>query len=102
MKVQEDVSGLISRNTLTSELRRLQDGIAFKRSKYNDPRGGSQDSQTNSEAFLYDFNQVIDRFSGASAEFAQTFLSGLPSITSSTLGGGPGSLLEGLINGSGN
>lgn len=37
LKVQEDVSGLMSKNTLSAELRRLQDGIGFRRSKYNDP-----------------------------------------------------------------
>ena len=41
MKVQEDVSGLMSQNTLQAELRRLQDGIGFQRSKYNDPLYGS-------------------------------------------------------------
>lgn len=102
MKVQEDVSGLISRNTLTAELRRLQDGLAFKRSKYNDPRGGSQDQRTDPEAYLYDLNQAATRFAGAGVEFAQNFLSGLPSFTSTVTGGGPGSLLESLINGGSN
>lgn len=37
MKVQEDVSGVMSRNTLSAELARLQDGMGFRRSKYNDP-----------------------------------------------------------------
>ena len=37
LKVQEDVSGVMSKSTLGAELRRLQDGIAFRRSKYNDP-----------------------------------------------------------------
>ena len=37
LKVQEDVSGVMSKNTLGAELRRLQDGIGFRRSKYNDP-----------------------------------------------------------------
>lgn len=37
LKVQEDVSGVMSKNTLSAELRRLQDGIGFRRSKYNDP-----------------------------------------------------------------
>ncbi len=37
LRVQEDVSGLMSKNTLGAELRRLQDGIGFRRSKYNDP-----------------------------------------------------------------
>ena len=37
MKVQEDVSGVMTKNSLSAELRRLQDGVGFKRSKYNDP-----------------------------------------------------------------
>lgn len=37
LKVQEDVSGVMSRNTLSAELTRLQDGMGFRRSKYNDP-----------------------------------------------------------------
>lgn len=38
MKVQEDVSGVMSSNSLSAELARLKDGVAFQRSKYNDPR----------------------------------------------------------------
>lgn len=37
MKVQEDVSGVMSRNSLSAELSRLKDGVAFQRTKYNDP-----------------------------------------------------------------
>lgn len=37
LKVQEDVTGVMSKNTLSTELRRLQDGLGFRRSKYNDP-----------------------------------------------------------------
>ena len=37
LKVQEDISGVMSRNTLSAELARLQDGLGFRRSKYNDP-----------------------------------------------------------------
>jgi hypothetical protein len=37
LKVQEDISGVMSKNTLGAELRRLQDGVGFRRSKYNDP-----------------------------------------------------------------
>lgn len=37
LKVQEDITGVMSRNTLQAELRRLQDGVGFRRSKYNDP-----------------------------------------------------------------
>jgi hypothetical protein len=47
MKVQEDVSGVMSKNSLGAELRRLQDGIGFKRSKYNDPL--MQGQRTNQE-----------------------------------------------------
>jgi len=37
MKVQEDVSGLMSKNSLRAELARLSDGVGFRRSPYNDP-----------------------------------------------------------------
>jgi hypothetical protein len=37
LKVQEDISGVMSRNTLQAELRNLKDGVGFRRSKYNDP-----------------------------------------------------------------
>jgi hypothetical protein len=37
MKVQEDVSGLMSQASLRGELARLSDGIGFRRSAYNDP-----------------------------------------------------------------
>ncbi|QZE10471.1 minor tail protein [Mycobacterium phage ScoobyDoobyDoo] len=43
MKVQEDVSGLLSKNSLDRELRALADGIGFQRSKYNDPQKQGQD-----------------------------------------------------------
>lgn len=36
-KIQEDISGVMSKNTLSTELRRLQAGVNFRRSKYNDP-----------------------------------------------------------------
>ncbi|ASZ74703.1 hypothetical protein KHO57_gp201 [Mycobacterium phage Phabba] len=41
-KVQEDVSGYLSKNSLDRELRRLADGVGFQRSKYNDPLKGGQ------------------------------------------------------------
>lgn len=82
LKVQEDVSGLISRNTLTAELRRLQDGLAFTRSRFNDPRIGTNGAQqTNSEAFLYDdLTKVANQFAGATATFTQSYLSNLPTV----------------------
>lgn len=42
MKVQEDVSNMLTKNSLDAELRRLSDGIGFRRSKYNDPKLGDQ------------------------------------------------------------
>lgn len=42
-KVQEDVSGVMSRNSLSAELSRLKDGIGFRRDKYNDPRANPDD-----------------------------------------------------------
>ena len=44
MKVQEDVSGVMTKNSLSAELRRLSDGVGFKRSKYNDPLKNTGDS----------------------------------------------------------
>lgn len=38
MKVEEDISGVMSKNTLDAELSRLQDGMNYKRGQYNDPR----------------------------------------------------------------
>ena len=99
MKVQEDLSGLISRNTLSAELRRLQDGLAFRRSKYNDPTlRGNQSAQTNPEGFLYDMTQVADRLAGAAPTLSQSFLSNLPGLTPSLIGTGPGSLIDTLVN----
>lgn len=38
MKVQEDVSGVMTKNSLRAELRRLQNGLQFQRNEYNDPQ----------------------------------------------------------------
>lgn len=37
MKVQEDVSSLMTKHSLSIELSRLMDGIGFRRTRYNDP-----------------------------------------------------------------
>ena len=37
LKVQEDITGVMSKNSLGAELSRLMDGVGFRRSKYNDP-----------------------------------------------------------------
>ena len=36
-KVQEDVSGVMSQNSLSKELKELKDGVGWKKSKYNQP-----------------------------------------------------------------
>ncbi len=46
-KVQEDVSGVISQATLNSELARLQDGIGWHKSKYNQPDSSSWEDGEN-------------------------------------------------------
>lgn len=61
LKVQEDVSGLMSQNTLQAELRRLQDGIGFSRSKYNDPTYGQNKALvSDSERFQGGIQTVAD------------------------------------------
>lgn len=37
-KVQEDISGLMSKNSLRAELQRMKDGIGWSRNQFNDPR----------------------------------------------------------------
>jgi hypothetical protein len=93
LKVQEDVSGLMSRNTLTAELRRLQDGIAFRRSRYNDPLYNNQAGQvSDSESFQAGALQVADALQGAAAALNFNFLPqnpvGLSSLINSFTGGG--------------
>lgn len=51
MKVQEDISGVMSRNSLSAELSRLQDGVGFSRSKYNDPRLNAASSDQEQSPF---------------------------------------------------
>lgn len=77
LKVQEDVSGLMSRNTLQAELARLQDGIGFRRNQYNDPMYGQNKAlATDSETFD-GVGQIADAALGAvNTLFTQNFLPG--------------------------
>lgn len=76
LKVQEDVSGLMSRNTLQAELRRLQDGIGFTRNQYNDPMYG-QNREMVADSETFGLEQVGDAVSGGvNALFSQNFLPG--------------------------
>jgi hypothetical protein len=102
MKVQEDLSGLISSNTLAAELRRLQDGLAFRRSKYNDPRFQNGQAVNDPEAFDSIANgaaRVATQLSGAAFTVAQNFLpNGLPAFTPTTTGTGLNSLINSFTN----
>lgn len=44
LKVQEDISGLMTKNFLSAELRRMKDGVGWSRSQFNDPRQGAAPS----------------------------------------------------------
>lgn len=87
MKVQEDVTGVMSRNTLSAELRRLQDGIAFARSKYNDPRFGRNEEQSADpdSGPLSQILPAVEAVTDFTATLAQNFL---PNGLEGFLGGG--------------
>jgi len=70
-KVQEDVSGVMSRNTLSAEMRRLQDGVNFRRSKYNDPRHG--EGVTDSERGVMDIANIISDAADVVNQFGAVF-----------------------------
>lgn len=74
MKVQEDVTGLMSQNTLAAELRRLQDGIAFRRGKYNDPRWKENQNLPDSEIADRALKNTVQTLSGVAADVMQTYL----------------------------
>ena len=66
-KVQEDVSGVMSSNTLSAELRRLQDGLNYQRGKYNDPRYGqpvtdSEQGPGNIASTIQDLTSSLTQF----------------------------------------
>lgn len=100
-KVQEDVSGVASKNFLSAEIRRLQDGINFKRGPYNDPNKGQ--SATDSEKGIFDIANIVQQgistFAGLGA-FAdvQNFL---PNGVAGEPGSQNGFDIGNLINGSG-
>lgn len=41
-KVQEDISGIATRNTMDAELAKLREGIGYSKNQYNDPEAGGQ------------------------------------------------------------
>lgn len=64
-KVQEDVSGLMSQWSLTQEIARLQDGIGFKRGKYNQPTG-----YYDSETGFFNASEAIAQIGGVVGQIA--------------------------------
>lgn len=64
MKVQEDVSGVMSQNTLQAELNRLQDGIGFHRSKYNDPLIQNNGLVSDAEKYRNGVERAVDFVQG--------------------------------------
>lgn len=84
MKVQEDVSGVMSRNTLSAELRRLQDGIGFTRSKYNDPRYQGNEVVDPDAGPLAQILPAVEAVTDFSATLTQNFLpNGIPGLLNS-------------------
>jgi hypothetical protein len=69
LKVQEDITGVMSKNTLGAELRRLQDGIGFRRSKYNDPLYSSDGG-----VFGIDMGPITDQINNIAPNVIQNFL----------------------------
>lgn len=70
-KVQEDVSDVLSKNTLSAEMRKLQDGINFRRGKYNDPRFSA--GVTDSEAGVVDIDKAVGDASALLNQFGAVF-----------------------------
>ena len=92
LKVQEDVSGLMSRNTLQAELRRLQDGIGFTRNQYNDPRFGQNTALVPDSQQFDAVGQVIETIQNAAASvlspnFLQNGVKGGNNLISNLVGG---------------
>jgi hypothetical protein len=49
-KIQEDVSGVMSSDSMTSELNKIRDGIGYERNDYNYPPGEPESDQERSDA----------------------------------------------------
>lgn len=102
-KVQEDVSGLMSRETLSQEIARLKDGIGFQKGKYNQPPGSYE-----SETGFGDPSGPLNMVSGIVGSVASVLgglagqisqLQGANNPSSSTIYGNPTSAPPGTISG---
>lgn len=98
-KVQEDISGVMSKNALSAEMRRLQDGVNFRRSKYNDPRAG--EGVTDSESGIFDISNLVGQFGDAISQFGafSNFENLLPNGVAGVPGSQNGFDMGNLING---
>jgi hypothetical protein len=89
-KVQQDVSGTMSRQTLSAELARLRDGIGFQRSKYNDPRlqGGNTVADQEQSIAATTVDALVSGLGGLLGYVNNPFLPGtaVPSSISGTPG----------------
>lgn len=93
LKVQEDVSRVMSQNTLQAEMARLQNGIGFRRNKYNDPLVSTNTAEVpNSERFELGIQNALDVLSTVVPTLDQNFFTnaaqGAANLTSALLGGG--------------
>lgn len=92
-KVQEDVSGVMSQNSLSQELKNLQDGIGWKKSKYNQP---DPSDGTDGESGWLGLGQTADQLTGAIGDLAQA-ITGSDAVGSAIAsGGGLASLFPGI------
>lgn len=91
-KVQEDVSGVMSQNSLSRELQNLKDGIGWKKSKYNQP----DPTQVDGESGWLGIGQLGDTITGAISDLTDAVSGALPSNSIS-----PGSNLGAFFPGTG-
>jgi hypothetical protein len=98
MKVQEDVSGVMSQNTLQAELNRLKDGMGFQRSKYNDPllQAGGPGAVPDAERFQNGFDRVLGFVQGFASEAGLDPVLN-PSFITSTIANGGNGLLDAVL-----
>jgi hypothetical protein len=93
LKVQEDVSGVMSSASLWAELQSLQDGINFQRSKYNDPqKQGAAANQPSPDQQFSGVTAVEEAIQGAASILGYGAAAGAGSYISNLTGLNPGAL----------
>lgn len=85
LKVQEDISGLMTKNFLQAELQRMKDGVGWSRSKFNDPTMNAAPGDQEQAPVQGAIDQATSTFVNTTPLL--NFLpNGIPSATSSLLG----------------